>query len=103
MFFKNLRWHLLCLFVKHLVCDTEDETFGTASLSTMPPSGGASRGSGPRGTPGRRTKCGLVTTACVCHRLTSSATATYVYGESGPSRTFDTSCWPRVIRSRARL
>lgn len=27
----------------------------------------------------------------------------YVYGERGPSRTFDTSCWPRVIKSSARL
>lgn len=32
MFAEDLRWHL-CLFVKHVVCDTEDETFGTASLA----------------------------------------------------------------------
>lgn len=32
VFTEDLRWHL-CLFVKHFVCDTEDETFGTASLA----------------------------------------------------------------------
>lgn len=32
MFTEDLCWHL-CLFVKHVVCDTEDETFGTASLA----------------------------------------------------------------------
>lgn len=37
VFSENLRWHLLCLFVKHLACDTEDETFGTASLANNAP------------------------------------------------------------------
>lgn len=32
MYTEDLRWHL-CLFVKHVVYDTEDETFGTASLA----------------------------------------------------------------------
>lgn len=94
-----------CACLSNMLCATpRTRPLERRRLPRMPPSGGTTRGSGPREAPGRRTKCGPVTTACVCHRVMSAVAAVaYVYGESGPSRTFDTSCWPRVIRISARL